>query len=127
MPRAIVLIDHGSQVEASNRLVEAVAAELRAGFGPGVLVAHAHQGFAPPSLEEAVDAVVRAGATAVTVVPFFLGRGRHATEDVPRIAAAAMARHAGVALHVTPPLGEDASGLADLVRRLVDRDAGSGA
>lgn len=124
MARAVVLVDHGSRVAAANRVLEAVARELEAALGPGVLVAHAHQESASPTIAEALRAVVAAGATEVTVVPFFLAPGRHATEDVPRLAAAALAAHPGVTLRVTGPLGDDVPGLAALARGLLER-AGS--
>lgn len=124
MSRAIVLVDHGSRVPAANRVLEEVAAALGRVLGPDVHVAHAHQEAAPPTIAEALDAVVRAGATDITVVPFFLAPGRHAAADVPRLAAAALAGKDGIVLRVTGPLGDDVPGLAELTLRLVERAEG---
>ena len=111
--RAILLVDHGSRVAAANRVVEDVAAELRASVEEGTLVAFAHQEMAAPSIREAIDALVAAGASELVVVPFFLAPGRHATEDVPRLAREAAARHGSLRLEVlAPPLPASPAGLA---------------
>jgi sirohydrochlorin cobaltochelatase len=115
--RAIVLVDHGSKVAAANEVVAAVATELARAV-PDAIVAFAHQESARPTIAEAIDDVVARGATEITVVPFFLAPGRHATEDVPKLASAAAVRH-GKTITVTAPLGSDVSGLAALVLRLL--------
>ena len=61
--------------------------------------------LASPSIAEAFDRCVRAGARRVIVNPFFLLPGRHWQTDIPRLAAAAAANHAGVEYLVTAPLG----------------------
>lgn len=115
--RAILLVDHGSRVAAANAVVADVAASLQATLGPSVLVAHAHQESASPSIDAALDALAARGATRLVVVPFFLAPGRHATEDVPRLAREAAARHPSLQIEVTaPPLPGAISELAGIVR-----------
>lgn len=113
--RAILLVDHGSRVEAANaqlaevaRLVASEAAE------PGLLVHHAHMELGAPSIGEAIDALASLGIGEVVVVPYFLAPGRHASVDVPRLAHEAAARHPGLAVRVAPCLGVHAL-LAQLV------------
>lgn len=114
--RAILLVDHGSRLEAANRVVQTVAECLADRLGPDAFVSHAHQESAQPDIDEAFDALVRAGATEVVVVPFFLAPGRHATEDVPKLAKLAAARHPGVeVVCVSPPLPAAAAALASIV------------
>ncbi|UJR85175.1 sirohydrochlorin chelatase [Sandaracinus amylolyticus] len=103
--RAILLVDHGSRVEAANaqlgevaRLVERIAAD-------GTIVRHAHMELAAPSIPEGIAALVREGATEIVVVPYFLAPGRHATSDVPEIAFGAAEHHRGVQVRVAAPLG----------------------
>ena len=50
-------------------------------------------------------ACVAAGATEVTVHPYFLAPGRHSTSDIPRMVAEAAKNHPGVRVRVTAPLG----------------------
>lgn len=101
--RAIVLIDHGSRSDAANQVVADVAAQLRDAHGVHVEIAHLE--VAPPTTADAIEACVRAGATELVVVPYFLGPGRHATEDVPRLVADAMAGRTGVTARVAEPFG----------------------
>jgi sirohydrochlorin ferrochelatase len=119
--RAILLVDHGSRVAAANQVLEDVVAAMRVTLGGGALVAFAHQEVAPPSVGEAVDALVAQGAAEIVVVPFFLAPGRHATEDVPRLAREAAARHLGLRVEVVaPPLPASAGALAAIVAAAVE-------
>lgn len=103
--RAILLVDHGSRRAEANASLDDIAALVRARVGADVLVAHAHMELAAPTLDDAFDACVRAGAAHIDVMPYFLFAGRHATEDIPRMVASAAARHAGVSYRVARPLG----------------------
>lgn len=103
--RAILLVDHGSRVPAANaqlaelaRLVERIAAE-------GTIVRIAHLELAAPSIPDAIDALVGDGALELVVVPYFLAPGRHASDDVPRIARSAAEKHPRLALRIAGPLG----------------------
>jgi len=104
MEPALVLVDHGSRRPEANAELERMAALVRAA-SPERVVRTAHMELAAPTLAEAVDACVAAGAAAVVLVPFFLGPARHSTEDIPRLAREAAERHPGVSVRVTPPLG----------------------
>ena len=100
----IIVVDHGSRREESNRLLEEVAWQLKLATGVAI-VEPAHMELAEPSLEQAFDRCVAAGARLVVVHPYFLGPGRHWDQDIPALAAAAAARHPGVPYLVTAPLG----------------------
>ncbi|MEZ4440178.1 MAG: CbiX/SirB N-terminal domain-containing protein [Polyangiaceae bacterium] len=104
--QAILVVDHGSRRPEANALLDGVVARIRASLGDEALIAHAHMELATPSLAEAFAACVAAGAEEVVVVPFFLGPGRHVTEDIPRLAAEAAALHPGVRHRVTAALGD---------------------
>lgn len=100
----LVVVDHGSRRDESNRRhEEAVAAWRRHSGFP--IVEPAHMEFAEPSVGSAFDACVAAGASTVVVAPYFLGPGRHWDRDVPALAADAAARHSGVRYLVSAPLG----------------------
>ncbi len=103
--RAILIIDHGSRVAAANAQLAEVAALVESSLGDGTIVRHAHMELAAPTIPDALAALVAAGAQEIAVHPYFLAPGRHATEDIPRIVAEGAARHPGVAVRVTPPLG----------------------
>ncbi|MCZ7686866.1 MAG: hypothetical protein M5U28_52225 [Sandaracinaceae bacterium] len=94
MTQALLLVDHGSRLAEANAQLDALAALVRARTGGIVRLAHLE--LASPTIAEGFEACVADGAAEVVVVPVFLAPGRHAGEDIPRIAAEAAARH-GVA------------------------------
>jgi sirohydrochlorin ferrochelatase len=105
---ALVLVDHGSRSEASNASLVAVAREVaELASGRFVAVIPCHMEIAPPSIADAFDTAVAAGAELVVVALYFLAPGRHSEIDVPQLAAEAAARHAGLAYAVTSSLGPD--------------------
>lgn len=61
--------------------------------------------IAEPSIEQAFDLCVAAGAHKVVLHPFFLSPGRHVTADIPALMNAAAKRHPKVAWVVSQPLG----------------------
>ncbi|MCC6740434.1 MAG: cobalamin biosynthesis protein CbiX [Planctomycetia bacterium] len=102
--KALILVDHGSKLPEANALLEQVAGRFRTRGAFDVVMA-SHMELAPPSLGEAFDACVAAGATDITIAQYFLGPGRHSSRDIPRLAEEAGKRHAGVAWRLTEPLG----------------------
>jgi len=119
MKKAIVLVDHGSRVAAANAVLDEVAALLRRRV-PERIVATAHLELAPPTLAEALERCVAAGAGEIVVLPYFLAPGAHAARDIPALAAAAAARHPGVTVRVSDPLGAH-EGIVDAIVARVER------
>ena len=54
---------------------------------------------------DGIDACVADGADEIVVHPFFLGPGRHTTDDIPRLIREAVSRHPRVRARVSDPLG----------------------
>ena len=104
--RGIVLFAHGSRDPLWRRPVEAVAERIRA-QAPDVPVACAYLEMTEPDLPTAAGALVKAGAGTVTVVPMFLGVGKHAREDLPVLMAALRGSHPGVEFVQAAAVGED--------------------
>jgi sirohydrochlorin cobaltochelatase len=98
----IVLFAHGSREPEWARPFQRIAARLRTEF----LVELAYLERMKPTLEEAVASLASMGAKRVRIVPVFLGEGGHVREDLPRLAAAARARHADVEIVLEPAIGE---------------------
>ena len=107
MGKAIVLFGHGSRDPLWRLPMETVATRLRT-LAPGVPVRCAYLELDEPSLGEAAGALVAGGATELTIVPMFLGTGRHAREDLPKLVDALRAACPGVAFVLQKPVGEDA-------------------
>lgn len=107
---ALVVVDHGSRNADSNASLERVAREIGAMAGDRYMaVLPAHMELAAPSIADAFDAAVAAGATFVVVAQYFLAPGRHSAVDVPRLSAEAAARHPGVGHAVAASLGPHAA------------------
>ena len=104
--QGIVLFAHGSRDPLWRAPSEAVEAHIRAHY-PGVAERCAYLELTTPDLPQAVEDLVDQGATAVTIVPMFLGTGKHAREDLPMLVAELRARHPRVQVHVQAAIGED--------------------
>ena len=118
MPRALIIVDHGSQVPAANRMLEELAEQVQQLTTDAVYAAHME--LAAPSVGEAFDKAVAAGADFIFVFPYFLAPGRHSREDIPRLCAEAAARHPSVEWHCAGPIGLDTM-LAQLIVHRVRR------
>lgn len=120
MPRmrsGIIIVDHGSRRAESNRMLEELARLFAERFAQLYdIVEPAHMELAEPSIATAYDRCVERGAQRVVVCPFFLGPGKHWTQDIPRLTADAATKHPGTRYHVTPTLGID-----DLILDLIDK------
>ena len=116
MTKAIVLFGHGSRDPLWRLPMETVATRVRA-LKPGVAVRCAYLELDSPSLAEAAAELVAAGATKVSVLPMFLGTGRHAREDLPVLLDGLRTSHPGVAFDVKPAVGEN-SQVLDLLARI---------
>ena len=121
----IVIVDHGSRLAESNRMLEELASLFATRFAQEYrIVEPAHMEIAEPSIATAFDRCVQRGAKRVVVCPFFLGPGKHWTQDIPRLTANAAAKHTGVAFHVTQMLGIDDL-ILDLLNKRVQHCLGS--
>lgn len=117
MRTAIVIVDHGSRLPDSNKMLETVAAlfadKFKTKYG---IVEPAHMELAEPSIATAYAKCVKRGAERVIVCPFFLGPGKHWTQDIPRLAAEAASAFPGTQYHVAQTLGID-----DLILELLNK------
>ena len=103
--RGVILFGHGSRDPAWRETMDAVARSI-ARKAPDTHVVCAFLELQAPDFAAAVAELAGAGAGQVTVLPMFLGAGKHARQDLPALVQAAQAAHPGVALAVLPSAGE---------------------
>lgn len=116
----LVLVAHGSRAAAANDAHRAMAARLAERLGAPVRASFLE--LAEPSIGDAVDAAVAAGAGRVVVLPHFLYPGRHVGEDIPAIVGEATERHPGTTIELASASGDDPTMLellAELARRAI--------
>jgi sirohydrochlorin cobaltochelatase len=100
----IVLFAHGSRDREWARPFEQLAAGVSKQVDGPVRLAYLE--LMRPSLDEAIAAIVREGVERIRVVPVFLGAGGHVKDDLPKLVADARAKHAGIAIELEAPIGE---------------------
>ena len=115
MDKAIVLFGHGSRDPLWRLPMETVAARLRA-VQPGTPVRCAYLELDAPDLPQAAGELAASGARTITIVPMFLGTGRHAREDLPALVQQLRARHPQVIFVLQKPVGEDGRVVALLAK-----------
>lgn len=103
--RGILLFGHGARnpewAQPFHLIRDAILAR-----DPQALVEPGFLELLRPGFDEAVDCLVRQGATEIVVVPIFMAAGSHVKKDLPRMAADAMDRHAGLQISLAAPVGE---------------------
>jgi sirohydrochlorin ferrochelatase len=114
----VILVDHGSRREESNAMLVDVVRNFEAATSFAI-VEPAHMELAEPSIDTAFSRCVARGATTIVVFPYFLLPGRHWNEDIPRLAAAAASKHAGIRYLVTAPFGLHPL-MAEVMRQRID-------
>jgi sirohydrochlorin ferrochelatase len=119
--RAILLIDHGSRRAEANALLENVADQVRR-RAPESIIEVAHMEIAEPDIGEGIETCVEKGATHIIVHPFFLGPGRHTSEDIPAQVERAGQRHPNVRIRISEPLGSHAALIDVILDRVSDVD-----
>jgi sirohydrochlorin cobaltochelatase len=105
MKTALVMFAHGSRDPdwaAPFRVVQRKVAAAK----PDVEVELAFLELMQPSLPAAVDRLVEAGCTRITIAPLFMAQGAHLKRDLARLLDELRAQHGHVELALLPAAGE---------------------
>nr|WP_315233276.1 CbiX/SirB N-terminal domain-containing protein [uncultured Albidiferax sp.] len=113
--RGIILFAHGSRDPLWRLPMEAVATQVAA-TDPQVQVLCAYLELTQPDLPSAAQQLVAHGVQQLTVVPLFLGVGKHVREDLPQLMDGLRQAHPGVAIVLQPSVGENPELVALLAR-----------
>lgn len=114
--RGLILFGHGSRDPLWCKPIEAVALRIRQ-RQPGVLVCCAYLELSAPDLATAASEIIAKGVHSVDVVPMFLGSGRHAREDLPRLVDVLRTQHPAVDFSLHIAMGEHPA-LLDLMAQI---------
>ncbi len=101
-----MLFGHGSRDPLWHRPMQAVAQRISA-QEPDVQVLCAFLELTQPDLAQATLSLVQAGVQRITVVPMFLGMGKHAREDLPALVHAMRAQYPQVLFNLQCAVSED--------------------
>ncbi len=104
--RALVLFAHGSRDPLWHRPIQAVAQAI-ARQSPGARVACAYLELSQPELPQVTSELAAEGIKHITVVPMFLGVGRHAREDLPQLLAQLRTQYPDLVFQLMPAVGEN--------------------
>jgi sirohydrochlorin cobaltochelatase len=106
MNKAIILVGHGSRDPVWRLPIDAVAARLAAAR-PEVPVRCAFLELQQPDVPAAAAELAALGVQQATLVPMFLGTGKHARADLPRLLEEVRRAHPAVQFRLQPSVGED--------------------
>jgi sirohydrochlorin cobaltochelatase len=104
--KAIILFGHGSRDALWHLPIQAVAERIRS-TSPNTTVTCAYLELTEPSLSDAAATLINAGVSDITILPMFLGVGRHAREDLPALIAELKQHHPNTVFQVQPAVGEN--------------------
>jgi sirohydrochlorin cobaltochelatase len=113
---AIILFAHGSRDPLWHKPMQAVAERIVA-RSPGTVVRCAYLELTEPDLLHVAEELIAHGATSLSVVPMFLGVGRHAREDLPELIKGIQSKHPTLKITCQPAVGEQ-SKLLDLLAEI---------
>uniref|UniRef100_A0A061R717 Sirohydrochlorin ferrochelatase n=1 Tax=Tetraselmis sp. GSL018 TaxID=582737 RepID=A0A061R717_9CHLO len=114
---AVVIVDHGSKKEESNKMLYEFA-EIFRNCTQHKIVECAHMEIAQPGIKQAVKACAEQGAKTVVIAPYFLSRGRHIQKDIPELVREAQLEFSDLECIIADPIGVDPL-LAELIEKRV--------
>lgn len=116
--RGYILFAHGSRDPLWRAPIESVAERMQNHLGQSTQVACAYLELMEPDLPACVAGMAGLGVHDITIVPMFLGQGRHAREDLPKLVAALQVQYPQLRFDLRLAIGEDPR-VVDSLARLI--------
>lgn len=101
-----ILFGHGSRDPAWRIPIDRVAQRMRA-IDPECGVRCAFLELTEPDINQVASELIATGVDHITVLPMFLGVGRHAREDLPLLVRELQVKYPGVHFELKPSVGEE--------------------
>lgn len=102
----MILLAHGSRDPLWRQPIEAVLLAVQASQ-PELPCACAYLEACAPDLPTAANALIEQGVNRLTVMPLFLGTGKHAREDIPRLLNELRLQHPACRFDLQTAAGEN--------------------
>ena len=106
-PPPLVIAGHGTRDAEGVAVCLALVGRVR-GLLPGVQVEAGFVELTPPTIDEALAAVLAEGVTSAVVVPLMIGSGGHVRDDIPEAIEIGVKAHPGATVVYTRHLGSPA-------------------
>jgi sirohydrochlorin cobaltochelatase len=103
---AIILFAHGSRDPLWRLPIEAVADQIRH-LSPGTQVMCAYLELTEPDLPVCVQIMSQRGISRISVLPMFLGIGKHARDDLPLLMSEIQAAYPQLQFELRKAIGEE--------------------
>ena len=104
--QAVILFAHGSRDALWRRPIEAVAQQMKQ-LSPTTEVVCAYLELTEPDLASTVAQLLVNGIDAVRIVPMFLGWGKHARDDLPKLVQELKLQYPHVFFELRQAVGEE--------------------
>lgn len=105
--KAIIILSHGSKSKNSNKLPEKVALELEQKLKLKTFIANLQ--LSEPYLNDVVEKAYKDGYRNFIIHPFFLHKGVHVEEDIPKILDSLKKKYDDASFIMTDVTGEHPS------------------
>ena len=122
MDSAILLIAHGSRLEAANDDLRKVAGMLRERC-PEEIIECAYLELAEPTIPQGIATCVDQGAERVRMLPYFLSAGSHVSRDLEAFRRQFSEQYPAVRLSLCPPVGLHPLMIDILLSRLAEAES----
>ena len=110
-----ILFAHGSRDPLWRKPIEAVAAQVQL-IAPAVHVRCAYLELTAPDLPTSAAELVALGVGSITVVPMFLGVGKHAREDLPVLMSNLATSFPQITFTLRPSIAEESEVIEVMAR-----------
>ncbi len=106
MKKGILIIAHGSPKAEANTDFTTLVAEIQKSLAP-MTVSHAFLDCAEPSIPQALDRLMASDHTFITILPYFLFKGKHTQTDIPHIVKKYQDQHPAIQFEILESIGEN--------------------
>jgi len=114
--KALLILAHGSRKAESNQEVQNLADTYAILNGDDYPIVKA--GFlelSQPDIDTVITESVQAGATELTILPYFLAAGAHVVDDIPSNVTKSINKFSDIEVHILPHIGA-AGGMIGLIK-----------